>query len=436
MTTVEAVAVVNSSNVATTSSSAPTGEVIAAADSSDIMTPSTTSRRRHMTTSTPVDSDPVTSTHVETSDQDESTQGRSQQVPRRARGYWLMRAERDIERARSSRREPLPGSSDLDLVASQDRNVLSSGDVSMHSVPVHSVGNDNQDEVLSAQNLGVAESADTEPVQRGKEENEGVGVEESVREVGVGKFIRGMFSESLVELRSVLSDESLQQFSPMGGSLREDILNMMDRVEADQEWSKYSDPNLEEKFVGVVTEFVNNPLQMSNIVGARMVDNEWQQASFDRVGGDGTLGRVWRRLKELELVVGVKRLRDTGSDISSEEIISLGSSISMNRKMEYTLADMDDLITTIDSHRSSVISGLRMRLLELGIESGSDNPYESDSTESSQDTDDSDRDTVDGAVLEMGSLVVRAQLFRDDLVVVYERDEEDTASRGIFSAEE
>ena len=134
-------------------------------------------------------------------------------------------------------------------------------------------------------------------------------------------------------------------------------------------------------------------------------------------------------LKEMELVVGVKRLRESGSDLSHEDLTSLGSSISMNRNMEYTLADMDDLITSIDSHRSSVISGLRMRIMELGIESGSENPYDSDNTDSSSE---SEVESEGRAVLVgVEPRLIQSQAYGDDVVEVYE----DGDSRGPFSTE-
>ena len=76
----------------------------------------------------------------------------------------------------------------------------------------------------------------------------------------------------------------------------------------------------------------------------------------------------------------VKRMRQEISDILSEDLISFGSSLMMKRNLEYTQSDMDDLLSTVDSHRSSVLSSLRRRLIMLGLESGT----ESNKTESSE----------------------------------------------------
>ena len=43
------------------------------------------------------------------------------------------------------------------------------------------------------------------------------------------------------------------------------------------------------------------------------------------------------------------------SDISSattEELESLGSSLAMNRSMDYRMSDLEDFVTTVDSHKS------------------------------------------------------------------------------------
>ena len=173
---------------------------------------------------------------------------------------------------------------------------------------------------------------------------------------------------------------------------------MIDRVEADHQWAIDSDPDLEARFVEAVDETINNTEQMVAIIGSRFRAVDWSQRSVNQVGGSGTLGRVWRQLKELELVVGIKRLRSEISDASSDEIIEMASSISMNRGMERTLTDVEDLIESVDSHTSRTISALRMRLAAIGVES--DSSYTESSDDSSESGDGQNRYEVVGRYLD------------------------------------
>ena len=223
----------------------------------------------------------------------------------------------------------------------------------------------------------------------------------------------------------MLSDSDHDPFSSLGMGnvgVQVELFEMIDRIEADHEWSRHSDPNLEKQFVSMVSQYIHNPEQMSDIVGTSFGDPDWNQSSFNTVGGRGKLGRVWRRPKELELIVGVKRLRTSISEASSDELISLSSSISMNRMMDHRLSDLDNLAVTVDSHSSSVISALRMRIADLGVES--------DDSYSSSDSSDSPTETDTSGTSGNEERIVR---FRDD-VILLSRRQRDRA--GDFSAEE
>ena len=107
------------------------------------------------------------------------------------------------------------------------------------------------------------------------------------------------------------------------------------------------------------------------------------QSNINLIGGAGTLENIWRRIKELHLVVGVERLWSEVSSASSEELESLCMSVSRNPDASNSFSDLKDLITTVDSHRSSVLSSLWMRLVALGVEF-----LQSNCSYSTEDTDD------------------------------------------------
>ena len=386
-------------------------------------------------------------------------------APKKEKGFWLLRAERD-----RSRRGVSPTTSSrlsvasriMDSKAEDDsgleteknvvRNVLSSGDVSMISVGTANLSEVTGEVVVDgeikikvdAEAVGevvAGEEVRLEAVDSSRELSAAEDNAEAVGEVVAGgdsrveevdsssdlgaednveeREVHNRFQESLNSLREVLSDSDQDSFSSLGmgnDGVRVEMFEMMDRIEADHEWTRYSDPNLEEEFVNVVRQYIHNPEQMSDIVGTSFGDPSWNQSSFNDVGGRGTLGRVWRRLKELELVVGVKRLRTSISEASSDELISLSSSISTNRMMDHRLSDLDELAVSVDSHSSSVISALRLRIAELGVES-EDSHSSSDSSDSYTEMDNGER-------------ILR---FRDDVVLLNTRQRDGADD---FSAEE
>ena len=238
------------------------------------------------------------------------------------------------------------------------------------------------------------------------------------------------FSESLANLRAYLSDSGDEEFQSLGSSLmRDQLLELIDRVEADNMWSVESDPNLEELFVSAVEGLINNPEQMSQMVGNSFGVREMQQAGLNAIGGRGTLGRVWRRLKELQLVVGVKRMRPSLSEASSSDITGLLASLSSNEGFDYRLSDVEDLVTSVDSHKSSVLSALRMRMASLAVESETEESTESSSGEEDSDTESSLGENEIGVVEH-----IEIERYGDDMNLVFPEDE--IESSGVFSHEE
>ena len=82
--------------------------------------------------------------------------------------------------------------------------------------------------------------------------------------------LHDMFMESLNELRNDLrnassnSSSTSDPFSLFGSNtnMRSEMIRMIDRIEADHEWSRDSDPDLEERIVGVVNEYISTPFEM------------------------------------------------------------------------------------------------------------------------------------------------------------------------------
>ena len=226
-----------------------------------------------------------------------------------------------------------------------------------------------------------------------------------------------------------LSDSSNSEFQSLGSSLmRDQLLEMIEQVEADNMWAEESDPNSEEMFVSAVDGLVNNPEQMSRMVGNSFGDGGMQQSSLNAIGGRGTLERVWRRLKELQLVVGVKRLRPSLSEASSSDITDLCASLSSNRGFDFRLSDVEDLVTSVDSHKSSVLLALRMRMASQAVETDSPESTESSSSEDSEGVEDEEE-------AEVGAIAHGAvERYVDDMNLVFPDGEID--SSGVFSHEE
>ena len=139
---------------------------------------------------------------------------------------------------------------------------------------------------------------------------------------------------------------------------------------------------------------------------------------IDRIGGRGTLGGIWCRLKEMKLVVGIKRMHSDISSATTEELESLGSSLAMNRSMDYRMSDLEDFVTTVDSHKSPLICSLRMRMATLGI----DSPSDEDTSDSSESDSDSNSNQGSGRAHHRRAEVL---WYRDDVRVVVESSGED-----------
>ena len=125
---------------------------------------------------------------------------------------------------------------------------------------------------------------------------------------------------------------------------------------------------------------INSSFEVSGAIGRGFGQEGWEPATLNRIGGAGTLGRVRRSLKEMQLVVRIKRLRTEVLSASSDELISLGSSLSRNSMMDHRLWDLQDLVESVDSHKGSSISST------LGVDSLTDyTSSESDSDSGNED---------------------------------------------------
>ena len=100
-------------------------------------------------------------------------------------------------------------------------------------------------------------------------------------------------------------------------------------------WPEGPDPDLEESLLETVEGVLfNNSFQFVD----RMVG--WSQDLFDRVGGPGTLRELWRRLKVLRQVSGLKRkLSSSMSSIELESDASEASELLNASLNEHNTAD-------------------------------------------------------------------------------------------------
>ena len=119
----------------------------------------------------------------------------------------------------------------------------------------------------------------------------------------------GMNVRQSVEALCRSFDLNFESFDSESSSVILEIFGVMDEAEASQAWDLSSDPELEEVFVSMVDEIINNPSQLSEAIRRRVpnIDSSLTQSSFDQIGGQGTLRQIWAKLKELERVLGVKR---------------------------------------------------------------------------------------------------------------------------------
>ena len=69
--------------------------------------------------------------------------------------------------------------------------------------------------------------------------------------------------------------------------MRDNILVMLDEIEAAGILETTPDPNLEEILVGLVDEIVNTSHQMTQIIGRSFRAGEWSGRSYSLVGGRG-----------------------------------------------------------------------------------------------------------------------------------------------------
>ena len=114
--------------------------------------------------------------------------------------------------------------------------------------------------------------------------------------------------ESVDRLKRSL-DENFESFGSEGASVIGEIFGIIDPAEAEQDFEDMSDPNIEDTFTSMVYEIVNHPGQISDHVNNKIsgLEESLHQGSFDKIGGKGTLRKIWARPKRLHTVCGVKR---------------------------------------------------------------------------------------------------------------------------------
>ena len=84
-----------------------------------------------------------------------------------------------------------------------------------------------------------------------------------------------------------------------------EIIDMKDNIkedtdwDTDTDWNTDSDPNLEERFMDMFSDAINNSHEISGVVGRGFGQQNWSQGMIDRIGGRGTLGGIWCQLKEM-----------------------------------------------------------------------------------------------------------------------------------------
>lgn len=142
--------------------------------------------------------------------------------------------------------------------------------------------------------------------------------------------------DSIVEFRGAL--ENIDVIESDTSSVRDEIFGLMDQIQMDLEFTGTSDPDIDEVFIGLVNNFVSTSQEMSDSVATAlgMSTNEWRMSSFARVGGPGTLGEIWEKLKEMRMVVGRKRkeMDSVSSREHSETETSVSDTSLLRRQIE------------------------------------------------------------------------------------------------------
>ena len=115
-------------------------------------------------------------------------------------------------------------------------------------------------------------------------------------------------------------------FESENSSVRSDLFALLDQVEADIEWTVNSDPDIDQAFCDMFREFISTSQQMSDSIAEAlsMSKTEWNMGSFARVGGPGTLGNIWEKLKDMSIVIGreQKLMFTTSTEPDSSDLSS------------------------------------------------------------------------------------------------------------------
>ena len=61
-----------------------------------------------------------------------------------------------------------------------------------------------------------------------------------------------------------------------------EIIDMKDNIKEDTDWDTDSDPNLEERFMDMFSNAINNSHEISGVVGRGFGQQNWSQGTYDR----------------------------------------------------------------------------------------------------------------------------------------------------------
>ena len=112
-------------------------------------------------------------------------------------------------------------------------------------------------------------------------------------------------------------EENWCSFESDSSSLRGEIVAMLDKLK--NEMNSDSDPELENVIIGMIHDcIIKSSFDMTQTLQDRMGE-EWSARFLTQVGGPGTLGQVWEKVKELNLLLSSKRKYSVTSSESSSK---------------------------------------------------------------------------------------------------------------------
>ena len=206
-------------------------------------------------------------------------------------------------------------------------------------------------------------------------------------------------SEGIAKLKSSMADEeNWCSFESDTSSLRGEIIAMLDKLE--NEMNSESDPELESVIIGMIDDcMMKNSFDMTQSLQER-VGEEWSARFLTQLGGPGTLGRVWEKVKELNLLLSSKRKYSATSSEDSastcDEMVGLVRDLNLNSQ-EY------------DASNEAGMSGTE------GMSFSSRESVSIPGLVTSQESVTTEEECEEGSISELCG----GEVFTDDLVLVY-----------------